>query len=471
MTLVVVVVLGVSTATSFALRRFLYLRLDEQLATLADVDHAGFYFTPSFSYRGRVARDIGRVWAIAFDASGNTVLPNAALAAPMTVTSQQATSLQRVARTRPVSITTGDGKHLRVLVVEAGAILSSQGISVAHVAIGVPVDDVTRTLHRLLRLELVIGIVAVAATIVFSNLGVRIGLRSLRRVTNVAQSVAAHLSDDPTCLDQRVEIANSDADTDVGQLALSLNGLITETQRQLEARSCSEQRMRQFLLDASHELRTPLTSLRGYAELARMHHATASHKETNDVADHLARIETEGVRMSQLVDDLLALARTDDGVAFETARVELADIVTDVIDGALAAHPDRVIRSDLHATGAVVHGNADALHRAVRNLVDNAIIHGADSEILVRLSTDSARATIEVTDRGPGLTPQQAARVFDRFWRADESRTRASGGAGLGLAIVASIVRQHRGETWFRSSPGLGSLATIRLPISSGGVE
>ncbi len=264
----------------------------------------------------------------------------------------------------------------------------------------------------------------------------------------------------------------TEPDTEVGQLAESVNTLLGAVGTQFAARVESERRMRQFMADASHELRTPLTSIRGYAELARMQRAFDD--TTEDVppsrasdTEALARIEHEGNRMSRLVDDLLTLARGDTGSPVESVPLDIAEVVDDAVDGVRAAHPDRPYEVTA-AAGLSVYGDHDQLVRVIRNLVNNAAIHTrAGAPIRVRATREGANVVIRVIDSGPGLTPEQAAHVFERFWRSDGSRARSSGGSGLGLAIVASIVAAHRGTVRFDSTVETGSVVTVSLPAGN----
>jgi two-component system, OmpR family, sensor kinase len=307
---------------------------------------------------------------------------------------------------------------------------------------------------------LVIGVGAVVLAFVATSWGVRRSLRNLYRVTGTAQEVAAELSPEGAGLDRRVPVVEEG--TEVGQLAESMNTLLSAVETQFAARLESEQRMRQFLADASHELRTPLTSIRGYAELARMRRTAGDARE-----DNLDRIESEGTRMSRLVDDLLLLARGDaDGAAHIADRepVDVADVLDDAITGCRAAYPSRAIDVELASLPAVL-GDRDQVLRVVRNLIANAAVHTAPGRpILVRGFTDAGGAVVTVSDGGPGLPPAQAEHVFDRFWRADKAGTRARGGTGLGLSIVAAIVRAHGGSVRFDSDVNTGSTVTVWLP-------
>jgi two-component system OmpR family sensor kinase len=222
--------------------------------------------------------------------------------------------------------------------------------------------------------------------------------------------------------------------------------------------------MRQVLADASHELRTPLTSIRGYAELAQMQRAAGETAE-----DNLARIESEGTRMSRLVEDLLLLARgdADPGARANYEVVPVAELLDDVVSNARAAFPGRTIHVQVVGS-PTVFGDPDQLIRAGGNLVTNAAVHTADDRpITVRSFVDAsapAGTTIQIIDGGPGLPPDQAAHVFERFWRADKARSRARGGTGLGMAIVAAIVRAHGGSVRFESDVERGSTVTMWLP-------
>jgi two-component system OmpR family sensor kinase len=246
-----------------------------------------------------------------------------------------------------------------------------------------------------------------------------------------------------------------------------MNTLLAAVETQFGRRVESEQRMRQFLLDASHELRTPLTSIRGYAELARMQRAFdtgASSPATLAENQNLDRIESEGTRMSRLVDDILMLARGDEGVVPQFDGVNVDDLLADAVANARAAFSDRTIDIVTEAE-LLVAGDRDQLLRALNNLITNAAVHTASSDpINVSAAHDDDIALISVKDHGPGLPADEVSHVFDRFWRADKARTRVRGGSGLGLSIVASIVYNHGGTIRFDSSVEAGSTVTMRIP-------
>ena len=455
--LVVVLVMVTSACTYVALRSFLYNRLDQQLQTAA---------TPSAVTRLLANRQLPgfdvvpqKVWVAVVDsATGDpaTEQPAGPDLAAMTLSSA-ARSRLKPGTDKPVSQTTTSGEHVRVVGL-TGFSLASNGEPVT-ILVGLSLSEVDRTLHRLVLLEWIIGAAAILLAFGATSWGVQFSLRRLRRVTATAHEVAAELSPEGRGLDRRVPQHEADEGTEVGQLASSMNTLLEAVQTQFAARLASEHRMRQFLADASHELRTPLTSIRGYAELARMQRQHGTPTE-----DNLARIESEGTRMSRLVDDLLTLARSDQGTEPARELVDVGQVVDEAVSGARAAFPQRRIELDA-PIGLHVIGDRDQLLRVVRNLVTNAAVHTrADGPIRVSAVAEGPFAVLRVIDSGPGLPPEEAAHVFERFWRADKARTRASGGSGLGLAIVASLVAAHGGTVQFDSDVATGSTITVRLP-------
>ena len=349
---------------------------------------------------------------------------------------------------QPITVRTATGERLRAL-----AVPTDQGL----VAVGVPLGETEEILSKLLGLEVIIGAIAVFGTGVLGAAGVRLGLRPLDRVTRTARTVAAELGPDGSGLDRRVPEA--DPRTEVGQLAEAVNTMLDEVEREYGARYESEQRMRRFLADASHELRTPLTSLRGYAELVRLRGGL-----DEPAGDSLRRIESEGTRMSRLVDDLLTLARADRGTIADRAPVDVAEVVADSVAGLRAAHPDRPV--SVRAAGPLpVLGDRDQLVQVVGNVLTNAAVH-ADGPIDVSAARQDGEVVVRVADGGPGLPAEQAAQVFDRFWRADKARTRVRGGSGLGLSIVQALVIEHGGRVAFESDPTAGSTVTVRFPAA-----
>src|SRR5215207_338516 len=366
-------------------------------------------------------------------------------------------------RTEPFTLTSG-GARYRVVAIPAADLDPAAALdgdsAGGSIVLGLSVSEVDETLSRLFGLSLLIGAVAVIGTAVLGTAGVRLGMRPLDRVTRTARTVAAELGPDGRGLQNRVP--DADPRTEVGQLAEAVNTMLGAVEREYAARYESEQRLRRFLADASHELRTPLTSLRGYAELVRMRGGLDA-----DASDSLRRIETEGKRMGGLVDDLLTLARSDRGMAVERAPVDVAGVVNDATAGVRAAHPDRTVEV-LDDEPLPVLGDRDQLLQVFTNVVSNAAVHAtADLPIQVTAGREGDQAVIRVADGGPGLPPEQAAQVFDRFWRADAARTRVRGGSGLGLSIVQALVADHGGTVSFDSAVAIGTTVTVRLPLAS----
>ncbi|MCU1621226.1 MAG: two-component sensor histidine kinase, partial [Frankiales bacterium] len=231
-----------------------------------------------------------------------------------------------------------------------------------------------------------------------------------------------------------------------------------------EARA-SEQRMRRFIGDASHELRTPLTSIRGFAELYRQGALPAP----ADVDRAMSRVESEASRMGLLVEDLLLLARLDQQRPLERAPVDLLELAGDAVADAQAVDPSRSVTLEAVADGPapVVSGDAARLRQVFGNLVANALTHTpAGTPVVVRVSTTSAAAVVEVRDSGPGIPPESRGKVFERFFRADTSRTRASGGTGLGLSIVAALVAAHGGTVEVDETDGGGATFRVTVPLA-----
>jgi two-component system OmpR family sensor kinase len=229
----------------------------------------------------------------------------------------------------------------------------------------------------------------------------------------------------------------------------------------LTARQASENKVRAFVADASHELRTPLASIRGYAELTRR----GGHDLPEDVSHALGRVESESVRMTALVEDLLLLARLDEGSALEGDTVDLSRLVIDSVSDARAAGPDHVWKLDLPDEPVLARGDHFRLHQVVMNLLSNARTHTPPGTVVTTsLARDRDTAVIEVRDTGPGIDDELVPTIFERFVRGDSSRSRASGSTGLGLAIVTAVVDAHGGRAEVESQPGMTVFRVI-LPL------
>lgn len=317
--------------------------------------------------------------------------------------------------------------------------------------LGLELDDVDSAIRRLIAVE------AVAVLAILGVLGlvtwwvVRLGVRPVLQMTEAAEAIAAG------DLSRRVPVGAPG--TEAGALGAALNGMLGRIEEAFHQRAASEDRLRQFVADASHELRTPVTTIRGYAELYRSGGLT----EGDDLREAMRRTEQEAVRMGTLVDDLLRLARLDEGRPLTLTALDLVSLCADVVRDASATAPQRSI--SLSGTGPVaLQGDEDALRQVVTNLVQNALVHAPGAAVGVRIRTAGARAILEVADDGPGMAPDDAARAFERFHRADPSRSRRHGGAGLGLAIVDAIVRAHDGTVTLTTEPGRGTTVTVELP-------
>jgi two-component system OmpR family sensor kinase len=253
---------------------------------------------------------------------------------------------------------------------------------------------------------------------------------------------------------------------DVHRLATALNAMLDRLEQAFADKAASELALRRFVADASHELRTPLAAILGYAQL----HQDGMADSPEQVDHAMARIAAEGERMRQLVEELLLLARLDHGRPADPAAVDVGGLVDAAVADARTIDPSRPITLtvDDGAAGATVEGDAAALRRAVDNLLANTRAHtppGTPVTVSVAVDGAGGALTISVADAGPGIGPDEAAHVFERFYRAERSRARP-GGSGLGLAIVAAIAQSHGGHAEVESVPGRGATFTITLPVA-----
>ena len=324
-----------------------------------------------------------------------------------------------------------------------------------YVVLAIPMDDELSTLSRLLQLEVLISAGVVAATVILALLIIRIGLRPLARMGAVAQDIAAG------DLTRRVEPATSK--TEIGRLGLALNAMLNQIEAAFAERTESNHRLRRFVADASHELRTPLTSIRGYSEMLRR--GAAKSRTDSELARR--RIEEESIRMTGLVDDMLVLARLDQGRPLEQAPVDLAAIARDALADARAVAPQREI--SLSSNGPViVTGDDTRLRQVLGNLVRNALVHTPqNSSIEIAVNTEDSVGRISVADHGPGLASEDMNRIFEPFYRADPSRSRDSGGSGLGLSIVSAVVTAHGGRVKVSETDGGGATFEVELPLAT----
>nr|WP_269328553.1 HAMP domain-containing sensor histidine kinase [Kineosporia babensis] len=331
---------------------------------------------------------------------------------------------------------------------------------------GLPLSSVQAAIWRLTAVVTGVSVFGLLTVAVLGGLIVRRTLRPLNRVAQVASGVTElPLHQGQTDLPVRVPEADTDPATEVGQVGAALNTLLGHVDSALQARNAADARMRRFVADASHELRTPLASIRGYAELTRRTRAEVP----PEVAHALSRVESEAIRMSGLVEELLLLARLDGGREIEREPVDLTDLLVNTISDAHAAGPEHRWQLDLPEVPVVATGDESQLHQVVVNLLGNARVHtppGTTVKAALRLLTDQhgrPEALFTVTDNGPGIAPDLLPEVFERFARGDNSRSRTAGSTGLGLSIVSAVVSAHGGTVDVTSQPGR-TCFSVRLP-------
>jgi two-component system, OmpR family, sensor kinase len=361
------------------------------------------------------------------------------------------------------------------------------------IIVGFDVSSVYRTLDGLALIDLIVSAVVLVALAIA---GIAIVRSSLRPLTDIELTAGAIAAGD---LSQRVP--DRDPRTEVGRLGRSLNAMLAQVEAAFHAREKSEagarrseERMRQFVADASHELRTPLTAIRGYAEYYRQRggvgngarHAVPAGPEPSlagggrltepDIDRIMQRVEQESARMGVLVEDMLLLARLDQQRPIEHRPVDLLTLAADAVQDARMIAPQRKIELTVgHGTAFLVLGDEARLRQVITNLMSNALSHTPDgTPIDVRLLAHGPdgrltvpSVTLEVDDHGSGLSKEQAERVFERFYRADQARGRKTGGAGLGLAIVAALVTAHGGAVGVDTAPGRGAMFWITLPLAA----
>ncbi|HEX4245859.1 MAG TPA: HAMP domain-containing sensor histidine kinase [Acidimicrobiales bacterium] len=329
--------------------------------------------------------------------------------------------------------------------------------------VAAPLDATNSTLNRLLIIELTVTGVALVAAVVLGWWLVGIGLRPLEEVERTAESIAEGE------LDHRVPGENTK--TEVGRMARTINIMLSRIQRAFAERDAteaelraSEGRLRQFVADASHELRTPVSAVSAYAEMYQLGMATSG----PELDRAMTGIGLESARMGHLVEDLLVLARLDEGLPLEQKPVELVKLSADAVHTAAAVGPEWPVR--LEAVRPVeVRGDPLRLRQVLDNLLSNVRAHTpTGTSTVVRVTRTDDEAVVEVADDGPGLDDEQRSRVFERFYRADPSRSRLKGGAGLGLSIVNAIVTAHKGTVHATSAPGQGASFSVHLPLTYG---
>ena len=325
----------------------------------------------------------------------------------------------------------------------------------AVVVLAVPLTEAQSTLRGLLESQALISAGVVVGTALLAFVIIQVGLRPLRRMGATAGEIAAG------DYSRRVSPANSR--TEIGRLGVALNAMLAQIEAAFAERTASEQRLRRFIADASHELRTPLTSVRGYSEMLRR----GASQSPTDAELARRRIEEESMRMSTLVDDMLLIARLDQGRPLESKPVDLQVIARDAAADARAVAPQRDITLRAPDT-VIVSGDDTRLRQVVGNLVRNALVHTPRATpVEIAVSTQNGTAQLSVIDHGPGLPLADRDKIFEPFYRADASRSRDSGGAGLGLSIVSAVVASHGGRVKVTETSGGGATFEVELPLAA----
>jgi two-component system OmpR family sensor kinase len=353
-----------------------------------------------------------------------------------------------LASSRPDRTLTVDAARARVLQTDDGG----------QVIVAVPLDDTRATLRRLLGIEVLVTLGALLTAAAAGWWLVQVGLKPLDDVEATAVAIAGG------DFDRRVP--GDDAPTEVGRVARALNTMLGRIQDAFATRDATEARLRRFVADASHELRTPVAAVGAYAELFERGAST----RPEDLERVMSGIRSETKRMGELVQDLLLLARLDEGRPLERQPVELVALAAEAVETATAVGPAWPVRLDAAGPAEVV-GDRPRLRQVLDNLLGNVRAHTPPgTEATVRIATeDGGFVTIAVIDRGPGLSEEQRERVFERFYRVDPSRSRQQGGSGLGLAIVSAIVTAHGGTVDVAAPPEGGAAFIVRLPQVLGG--
>jgi two-component system OmpR family sensor kinase len=479
--LVVVAMLAVLGAvigavSVLALQNYLMERLDSQLTSaLSRGQHAADRINgggPTIPQAQDVVQTPGQptgtLGAVRSSSGGLLFTPVILSDRPTTQSTDQPLGPQQVAINPLPLLTVPADQTPRT--VDLGSALGSYRIAAAQldngdsVIIGLPLSEVDATIQQLTLVIVLVTLAGLVFAFLIASFVVRLAMKPLARVASTAEQVA-HMPLDrgDVALSVRVPEDDTDPHTEVGKVGSALNRMLGHVASALSARQASEQKVRQFVADASHELRTPLASIRGYAELTRR----SPHELPQDITRSIGRIESEATRMTSLVEDLLLLARLDEGRELDRDPVDLSLLLIDALSDAHAAGPDHGWSIDLPEEPVEVTGDAPRLHQVVMNLLANARVHTPEgTHVVASLAVDAAaqEAVIAVSDDGPGIPPELQSTLFERFARGDSSRNRATGSTGLGLAIVLAVVEAHGGAVDVSSEPG-STVFTVRLPL------
>jgi two-component system OmpR family sensor kinase len=328
--------------------------------------------------------------------------------------------------------------------------------ALGSVVVAQSLADFDKTTHRVGLVLFFIYLLVLLVIAIASRQVIRISLKPLEDVEETAELIAAG--------DLSARLPDAKPDTEVGRLVVSLNQMLTRIEESFAIKEESESKLRRFIADASHELRTPLTAIRGFAELHRQG-AVPNGEPTKEL---LGRIENESVRMGSLVEDLLLLARLDQSRQMEMKPVNLSKVLSECVASARAAGPTHPITISSTIDEAFALGDETRIYQVITNLLTNARVHtpiGTSIEVALDQSDDGL--TIAVTDHGNGLSKDDQARIFERFFRVDPSRQRnSSEGSGLGLSIVDAVMRAHGGRVSVTSEDGKGATFTLFFPLA-----
>ena len=456
--LLAVVSVIVGGASALVLRQNLLTRLDQQVGLslgFSSNDNGGSTSPPVGADGGGPRRFGGLFMEYSGGVAAGIVVGEDGTATALT--SAQETALlnlggpDRQAKTIDLGGTLGEYRVASTTRADGTRVIAGQSLA-----------EVNTTTNNLLLIFGLITLVALIAAAVAGTIVVRVALRPLGRVVSTATRVSElELAKGEVTLADRVPDADTDPHTEVGQVGAALNRLLGHVEGALVARQVSEDKVRQFVADASHELRTPLASIRGYSELTRR----GGHKLPDDVVRSLGRIESESIRMTSLVEDLLLLARLDAGRELVLGEVDLVPLVVDAVSDAHAAAPDHEWQLHTPDAAVMVTGDGGRLHQVIANLLANARAHTpAGTHVTTTLAVEGDDALISVEDDGPGISPGLLPVLFERFARGDGSRSRATGSTGLGLAIVAAVVDAHHGAVSVESEPG-DTRFVVRIPL------
>lgn len=457
----------VGVASVAILHETLVTRIDQQLAQAVNRSQGGFddrthnddpYGPSGQGNNADVAlrvpgQSVGTVGALVYNEQVISAAVISNQGSVNTLTSAQAAALVSVASDddiRTIELP-GLGDYRAV---------SGNGPSGTTIVVAVPLAEANATSAQLAVIIAVVALIALAIAAFAGRVFIRRSLAPLTLVTETATRVS-ELPLDRGGVDLGTEhVPDADERTEVGKLAAAFNRMLGHVSRSLDAREQSEQKVRQFVADASHELRTPLASIRGYAELTRM----SGEKLPKDASHALGRIEAESLRMTGLVDDLLLLARLDEGRELELRPVDLTPMLADIVADARVAGPKHIFTLHEPAEPVLVQADEARLHQVFVNLCANARVHTPEgTAVIVALEVVDDRLRVTVHDNGPGINSAIADTLFERFARADSSRSRVAGSTGLGLAIAAAVVQAHHGELTVESTPG-STTFTVDLP-------